>query len=178
MPRYWLMKTEPGCFSIQDLAKCPRKTTFWDGVRNYQARNFMREMEKGDGILFYHSSIDPPAIAGTATVAREAYPDHTALNPAEGHYDPKSTTDNPIWEMVDIQLDKIFEQPLALDSLRAVKPLAKMELLRKGSRLSVQPVSADEWRTVMQLSQSSPKPEASRQGARTSRSRSTPKPMK
>ncbi|MDZ4818983.1 MAG: EVE domain-containing protein [Planctomycetota bacterium] len=148
---YWLMKSEPDCFSIQDLAKCPKKTTFWDGVRNYQARNYMRSMQKGDHVLFYHSGANPPAIAGTATVVRTAYPDHTALDPAQQHYDPKSTTENPIWEMVDIRLESVFERPLGLDELRKVPALAKMELLKKGSRLSVQPVTEKEWNTVLQL---------------------------
>ncbi len=151
--RYWLLKTEPDCFSIYDLAKAPKQTTFWDGVRNYQARNFMRAMKRGDGILFYHSSVAPPVIAGTAVVAREAYPDHTALDPRNDHYDPKATKTNAIWEMVDIKLDRIFERPLPLDELRGVKPLAKMELLRRGSRLSVQPVTEAEWRAVLELTE-------------------------
>jgi predicted RNA-binding protein with PUA-like domain len=149
--RYWLFKTEPDCFSIQDLAGAPKQTTCWDGVRNYQARNFMRAMKRDDGILFYHSSVVPPVIAGTAVVAREAYPDHTALDPRNDHYDPKSTETNPIWEMVDIKLERIFDRPLPLDELRGVKQLAKMELLRRGSRLSVQPVTESEWRAVLEL---------------------------
>jgi predicted RNA-binding protein with PUA-like domain len=148
---YWLVKTEPDCFSIQDLAKSPGKTTFWDGVRNYQARNFMRAMKRGDGVLFYHSSVVPPTIAGTATVVREAYPDHTALDSRGDHFDPKATETNPIWEMVDIKLERIFDRPLPLDELRGVKQLAKMELLRQGSRLSVQPVTEKEWQTVLYL---------------------------
>jgi predicted RNA-binding protein with PUA-like domain len=151
--RYWLVKTEPDSFSIDDLAKSPKKTTYWDGVRNYQARNFMREMRVGDGVLFYHSSTTPPAVVGIATVAREAYADRTALDPAEDHFDPKATPDNPIWEMVDIQLERIFARPLPIDELRGQKRLAKMELLRRGSRLSVQPVSEVEWNTVLELSQ-------------------------
>jgi predicted RNA-binding protein with PUA-like domain len=151
--RYWLVKTEPECFSIQDLAAAPKQTTFWDGVRNYQARNFMRAMKRGDGIVFYHSSVVPPVIAGTAVVAREAYPDHTALDPQSDHYDPKATEGNPIWEMVDIKLERIFERPLPLDELRGARQLAKMELLRRGSRLSVQPVTESEWRTVLELAE-------------------------
>lgn len=149
--RYWLVKSEPDCFSIHDLAKAPGKTTFWDGVRNYQARNFMRDMKRGDGVLFYHSSVVPPVIAGTAVVAREAYLDHTALDRRNEHYDPKATEANPIWEMVDIKLDRIFDRPLPLDELRGVKQLAKMELLRQGSRLSVQPVTDKEWQMVLEL---------------------------
>jgi predicted RNA-binding protein with PUA-like domain len=156
MRRYWLVKTEPDCFSIDDLAKAPRQTTFWDGVRNYQARNFMRAMRLRDGVLFYHSSVVPPAIVGTAVVAREAYPDHTALDPRNDHYDPKASAENPIWEIVDIKLDQIFARPLPLDELRNVKQLAKMELLRRGSRLSVQPVSDAEWNAVLKLAENSP----------------------
>src|SRR5262245_58873229 len=107
--RYWLLKTEPESFSIQDLAARPRQTTCWDGGRNYQARNSMRDdMRKGDRVLVYHSSADPPGVAGTATIAREAYPDHTAWDPADHHYDPKASAENPIWVMVDIKLEEIF----------------------------------------------------------------------
>src|SRR5690606_20797466 len=133
---YWLLKSEPDCFSINDLAKSPKKTTFWDGVRNYQARNFMRDdFKQGDRILFYHSNAEPPGIAGTAKVVREAYPDHTAWDRNSDHYDPKSTPDSPIWVMVDIQLDEIFPELITLAELRGVKSLQKMELLRRGSRL-------------------------------------------
>ncbi len=154
-PQYWLVKTEPDCFSIDDLAKAPRQTTFWDGVRNYQARNFMRAMKRGDGVLFYHSSVVPPAIVGTATVVREAYPDHTALHSSNDHYDPKATAENPIWEMVDIKLEQTFERPLPLDELRSIRQLAKMELLRQRSRLSVQPVTDSEWNAVLKLAEQS-----------------------
>jgi len=150
---YWLVKSEPDCFSIQHLAASPKKTTFWSGVRNYQARNFMRAMKKGDRVLFYHSSADPPAVAGTAVVAREAYPDHTALDPADDHYDPKASRENPIWEMVDLKLDAIFPEPLPIGVLRGVKELAAMELLKKGSRLSVQPVRKGEFETVLRLAE-------------------------
>jgi len=150
--KYWLLKTEPESFSIQDLARAKRKTTCWDGVRNYQARNSMRdEMRVGDRVLFYHSSADPPAIVGTAKVVRAAYPDPTAWDRDDSHYDPKSTPDNPRWFMVDIQLERIFDEPLALASLRGVAALAKMELLRKGSRLSVQPVRMGEFEAVLKL---------------------------
>lgn len=150
--RYWLLKSEPDCFSIHHLAAAPRQTTYWDGVRNYQARNFMRDdMKKGDHVLFYHSNADPPAVAGTATVVKEAYPDHTAWDPQNQHYDPKSTGDNPIWMMVDIKLDTIFPEPLPLEYLRGVPELAEMELLRKGSRLSVQPVRPAEFERVLKL---------------------------
>jgi predicted RNA-binding protein with PUA-like domain len=167
--RYWLVKSEPDCFSIQDLAKSPKQTTFWDGVRNYQARNFMREMKPGDGVLFYHSSTEPMAIVGTAKVVREAYPDHTALDPKNDHYDPKATSENPIWEMVDIRLERVFERPLALSELRGAKQLSKMELLRQGSRLSVQPVTAKEWQAVLEMAERAPSvapKKVSRKGAK------------
>src|SRR6185295_206048 len=101
--RYWLMKSEPSVFSIHDLARARDQVTSWDGVRNYQARNYMRAMEVGDGVLFYHSNADPPAVAGLAEVVRKAYADHTAFDPKDKHYDPKSTPDRPIWDMVEIR---------------------------------------------------------------------------
>lgn len=149
---YWLVKTEPEAFSIDDLARSPGQTTCWDGVRNYQARNFMRDqMKLGDGVLVYHSSIDPPAVVGTAIVAREGYPDHTAWDPRDQHYDPKASADNPIWQMVDIRLEQIFAEPLPLETLRGVPALKDMELLRKGSRLSVQPVRKSEFDAILKL---------------------------
>jgi predicted RNA-binding protein with PUA-like domain len=154
--QFWLVKSEPDCFSIHDLAKCPNKTTAWSGVRNYQARNFMRAMQLGDGVLFYHSSADPPAVAGTATVAREAYADHTALDPKDDHYDPKASRDNPIWDMVDIRLEKVFAREVPIGELRARRELAAMELLRQGSRLSVQPVRESEFKAIVALAGQSP----------------------
>jgi predicted RNA-binding protein with PUA-like domain len=152
--RCWLVKTEPETYSIQDLADEPKKTTCWDGVRNYQARNFMRDdMKKGDAVLVYHSNANPPAVVGVAKVVREAYPDHTAWDPADKHYDPKSTAENPRWFMVDLKLQKIFKRPLALPELREQKTLESMELLRKGSRLSVQPVTAEEFACIEKLAQ-------------------------
>jgi len=150
--KYWLLKTEPESFSIQDLATAPKKTTCWDGVRNYQARNFMRdEMKRGDRVLLYHSSTDSPAIVGTATIVREAYPDPTAWDKNDHHYDPGCTPENPRWCMVDIRLEQIFKEPLPLSQLRGVASLKEMELLRKGSRLSVQPVRKTEFETVLKL---------------------------
>jgi predicted RNA-binding protein with PUA-like domain len=151
--KYWLMKSDYEAFSIDDLARAPKQTTCWDGVRNYQARNFMREMEIGDQVFFYHSNAEPACIVGIAEVVKRNYPDHTALDPKDKHYDPKATPANPIWEMVDIRLVRIFDQPLALEDLRGVKGLEKMELLRRGSRLSVQPVTAQEWKTVNHLAE-------------------------
>ena len=150
--KYWLLKTEPESFSIHDLAKSPKKTTCWDGVRNYQARNFMRdEMKLGDRVLLYHSSTDSPAIVGTATIVREAYPDPTAWDKNDHHYDPASSPENPRWCMVDIRLEKIFDKPLPLSQLRSIAVLKAMELLRKGSRLSVQPVRKAEFDAILKL---------------------------
>jgi predicted RNA-binding protein with PUA-like domain len=152
--QYWLMKSEPDCFSIHDLAAAPRQTTYWSGVRNYQARNFMRDsMRLGDGVFFYHSNAEPSAIAGTARIAREAYADHTAWDPNDDHFDPKASPGNPIWQMVDIQLESIFAEPLPLELLRTVAALKNMELLRRGSRLSVQPVRKSEWDAILKLAQ-------------------------
>lgn len=150
--KYWLFKSEPREFSIQDLAKAKRKTTFWDGVRNYQARNFLRdEIKVGDRVLYYHSNADPSAVVGVAKVVREGYPDHTAWDPNDKHYDEKSSADNPRWFMVDIQLETIFKRPLPLPELREIKSLKNMELLRKGSRLSVQPVRKSEFDRIVKL---------------------------
>ena len=151
-PRHWLVKSEPGVFSFTDLLACARHTTGWDGVRNYQARNFMRDdMKKGDLVFFYHSSVEPTAIVGVAEVVREAYPDFTALDPDHPHFDPKSRADAPTWMMVDIRGVKSMKRALSLDDLRGVKGLEKMVLLQKGSRLSVQPVRAREWEIVYRL---------------------------
>ena len=149
--RYWLMKSEPSAFSIQDLQNIRNQTTCWDGVRNFQARNFMRAMRKGDQVLFYHSNADPPAVMGVAKVAKEAYPDHTAFDPKDRHYDPKSRPEKPLWDMADIKLVRVFDRPIPLDRLREESGLKKMELLRRGSRLSVQPVRTEEWRVVLKL---------------------------
>lgn len=151
-PRYWLVKSEPEAFSIDDLARAPRQTTCWDGVRNYQARNYMRDqMQVDDRVLFYHSSTSPPAVVGTARVVRAAYPDHTAWEPRSDHFDPKASPENPIWMMVDIQLETVFARGVPIDELRAQPALEGMELLRRGSRLSVQPVTAAEFRTIVAL---------------------------
>ena len=148
---YWLMKSEPSSFSIEDLAKSPKQTTCWDGVRNYQARNFMREMAVGDRVLFYHSSAEPPAVVGIAEVVRTAYPDKTQFDKASHHYDPASNPSAPRWDMVDIQYRQAFKASLPLDRLRQEPKLKNMVLLRKGSRLSVQPVTEAEWAVVLKL---------------------------
>jgi len=150
--RYWLMKSEPESFSIHDLQRAPGQTTFWDGVRNYQARNLLRDdLQVGDGVLFYHSNADPPAVAGTAQVARAGYPDPTQFDPKSGHHDPDARPDNPRWYVVDVKLDQIFKRAVGLPELRETAGLADMVLLRKGSRLSVQPVTAKEWNTIVKL---------------------------
>ena len=139
---YWLMKSEPREFSITDLKNSPDQTEHWDGVRNYQARNFMRDkMRIGDRILFYHSVVKP-SVVGTASVVKTGYPDFTAWDPKSKHFDPKSTPENPIWYMVDIRFEGQFDEPIPLDKLRKVPGLKNMMLLRKGMRLSIQPVTA------------------------------------
>jgi predicted RNA-binding protein with PUA-like domain len=154
--QHWLIKSEPESFSIHDLAKATAKTTCWDGVRNYQARNFLRAMKKGDLALYYHSNAEPPAVVGTVTIVREAYPDPSAWDPKSDDHDPKASPENPVWSMVDVKLVEIFPRAVPLDELRGVKALAGMELLRRGSRLSVQPVSAAEFRTITGLAAKRP----------------------
>jgi predicted RNA-binding protein with PUA-like domain len=149
--QYWLIKTEPTSFSIQDLAKAPKKTTFWEGVRNYQARNFLRAMKKGDLAVFYHSNAEPPAAVGIAKIVREAYPDPTAWDKKSKYFDTKASPENPIWSMVDVQLVEIFKVPIGIDELRGVPSLAGMEILKRGSRLSVTPVTSAEFRTIEKL---------------------------
>jgi len=150
--QYWLFKSEPNTFSIEDLERSPKKITCWDGVRNYQARNFLRDSIKlGDGILFYHSNADPPAIAGIAEVVKKGYVDHTAFAPHDPHYDPKSDAKNPTWYMVDIKHVKTFSDPVTLMTLKSVKALKNMVLLQKGSRLSVQPVTTQQWDAIVQI---------------------------
>ena len=154
--QYWLIKSEPDVFSIHDLAKAKKKTTHWEGVRNYQARNFLRAMKKGDLALFYHSNAEPSAVAGIAEVVREAYPDASAWDPRSEYHDPKASAENPVWSMVDVKLIEIFPRELPLDELRGVKSLAGMELLRRGSRLSVHPVTPAEFRTIQSLASKRP----------------------
>ena len=154
--QYWLIKSEPDTFSIHDLAKAKKKTTHWEGVRNYQARNFLREMKKGDLALFYHSNAEPSAVAGVVEVVREAYPDASAWDPRSEYHDPKASAENPVWSMVDVKLIEIFPRELPLDEPRGVKSLAGMELLRRGSRLSVHPVTPAEFRTIQSLASKRP----------------------
>jgi len=151
MAQYWLFKSEPTTFSIDDLASSPRQTTCWEGVRNYQARNFLKSMKVGDLGFFYHSNADPPAIVGIVQVVKAAYPDPFALDSKSRYFDPRSIADSPRWFLVDVRLLKKFSQAIPLERLRNVKGLEKMELLRKGSRLSVQPVLPEEWQRVLAL---------------------------
>lgn len=151
--RYWLMKSEPGEFSIDDLKKRPNRTECWDGVRNFQARNFMRDdMRIGDRVLFYHSG-RAPSVVGLARIVKPGYPDHTAWDPAGKHFDPGSTPDKPIWYMVDIQLEKAFPRPLPLADLKKIPELKDMILLRKGNRLSVMPVTTREFNTILKMAE-------------------------
>lgn len=149
MTAYWLMKSEPDVFGIDDLKTKPKKTEHWDGVRNYQARNFMKAMKRGDLIFFYHSNCKPPGIVGIAEVVREAYPDFTAWHPESPYYDPKSTEDHPRWFMVDVKFKEKFKRLISLDELKTLKGLSEMPLLRKGNRLSVMPVDAQSWDTIL-----------------------------
>lgn len=148
---YWLMKSEPDVFSITDLARRPRRQASWDGVRNYQARNFMRSMKRSDLAFFYHSSCPEPGVYGIVEVACEAYPDHTAFDPASEYYDPESTPDQPRWHMVDVRLRRILRSPVLLDVIRREQSLRDMPLVQRGNRLSVMPVTARQWKTILKL---------------------------
>jgi predicted RNA-binding protein with PUA-like domain len=155
--QYWLVKTEPDVFSIDDLAAAPGKTTYWDGVRNYQARNTLRDlMKKGDLVLIYHSNADPLAIVGVAKVVREGYPDYTAWEVGNPHFDAGSTAENPRWYMVDLKLVKKFKRPLTLMELRGEPDLKSLTLLQKGQRLSVLPVRPNEYHLIIQLASQRP----------------------
>ena len=152
--KYWLFKSEPDTFSIDDLAAMPRRVTHWDGVRNYQARNMMRdEMKRGDLGFFYHSSCAEPAVAGTVKVVKQGYPDHTAFDSGSKYFDADSDPANPRWYMVDVQLVRRFAEPVTLEALRrhADGKLKDMLILRRGNRLSVTPVSENEWTFINSL---------------------------
>jgi len=150
--RFWLFKSEPTAYSFADLQAEEDQTAEWDGVRNYQVRNFMRDdMKVGDGVLFYHSSAKPLAVVGTARIVREAYADSTALDPAEKHYDAKSSPDNPIWLMVDIKAEQEFKRPVTLDEIKQNSRLQNMLVIRRGMRLSIQPVTQEEWDEVVSM---------------------------
>ena len=151
---YWLLKSEPDSFSIDALGKAPKQTTAWDGVRNFQARNMLRDsMKKGDLAFFYHSSCDVPGIAGIVSVVREGYPDVTAFDPKHHHYDADSNKQAPRWFVVDLKLKRKLKRVITLDELRkyADKKLKDFVLLRRGNRLSVMPVSKQDWDFVLGL---------------------------
>lgn len=148
---HWLMKTEPATFGIEHLKRRKNQTEHWDGVRNFQARNFMREMRNGDEAFFYHSSCAEPGIVAIVEIVREAYPDFTAWDPESPYYDPRSTPDKPYWYMVDVRLKRELAQAITLATLKQQKALAGMRLLARGNRLSVMPVSEAEWRTILAL---------------------------
>ena len=150
---YWLMKSEPDVYSIHDLASEPDQTDYWDGIRNYQVRNFIRDdMKVGDRAFFYHSQCKVPGIVGTMRIVREAYPDHTAFDETEKYFDPKSDPDNPRWLMFDVQLDTIFPDIISLAELRQQEQLAEMRVVQKGNRLSITPVTEEQWNYIQFLS--------------------------
>lgn len=150
--RYWLLKTEPDTFSFADLARSPHQSTLWEGVRNYQARNFMRDdMQKGDLAFFYHSSCKEPAIMGVVTITEVGLPDVTAMDPQSPYYDPKASPTDPRWFLVQVQLKTGFQTPITLHTLKQNPALVDMALLKPGNRLSVLPITSDHWKTVMEL---------------------------
>ena len=151
--RYWLMKSEPETFSIDDLARAPGQKSGWDGVRNYQARNYMRdEMKPGDLVLFYHSNAEPPGIAGIAAVAGTALPDPTQFDKESDYYEPRATIEKPVWMMVEVKLQEKFPRVIPLEAIRALGPkLAGLHLLERGSRLSVMPVTEAHWKLLLSL---------------------------
>ena len=150
--KYWLFKSEPSEFSWNDLKKSKNQTTFWDGVRNYQARNFLRdEIERGDGVLFYQSNTDQLAVVGYCEVVKEGYPDHTQFDSKNSHFDPKAKKDSPTWFMVDIKLVKEFKNLITLESIKANPKLKNMKLIQRGQRLSIQPVTKTEWGEILKM---------------------------
>jgi predicted RNA-binding protein with PUA-like domain len=151
MPNYWLFKSEPSSFSLEDLKHRPGATEHWDGVRNYQARNFLRdEVQVGDLVLFYHSNIAEPAVVGIAEVVRVGYPDFTAFDPESNYFDPKSNPEKPSWYMVDVKFVRELPRPVTLSELKTVPELSGMALLNR-SRLSIQPVRKEEWDLILKL---------------------------
>jgi predicted RNA-binding protein with PUA-like domain len=151
--KYWLMKSEPSTFSIDDLARAPKKRTGWDGVRNFQVRNMLRdEMKKGDLALFWHSSCDVPGAYGVVKIAKEGYPDPSAFDPKHAYFDPDSDPAEPRWFAVDVELVERFEKPITLATMKAnASKLDDMLVLRRGNRLSITPVTAEQWRRVLAL---------------------------
>ena len=153
-PRYWLFKSEPSSYSYDDLESEDDQTAEWDGVRNYQARNFMRDdMAIGDQVLFYHSNAKPPGVVGIACIVREGYPDTTAWDSNSRYYDPKSNPANPTWMMVDIKADRRLPRFISLNELKANPALVDMMVTKRGQRLSVQPVKPEEWAEVLAMAE-------------------------
>jgi len=151
---YWLFKSEPDTFSIDDLKSRGAKGEPWDGVRNYQARNMLRdEVQKGDLVFFYHSNTDVPGIVGIAEVIKPAFPDPSQFNPESDHFDPKATPENPRWFCPQVKFHSKFKGTISLDQLKQIPALADMALVRKGNRLSIMPVTADQWQFIMGLAQ-------------------------
>ena len=151
MPNYWLFKSEPSSFSLDDLKNRPGRTEHWDGVRNYQARNYLRDQVKvGDLVLFYHSNIAEPAVVGIAEVVREGYPDFTAFDPQSKYFDPRSTPEKPAWFMVDVRFVRELSRPVTLSELKETPALSGMPLLNR-SRLSIQPVGKDQWDEILKM---------------------------
>ncbi len=148
--KYWLLKSEPDVFSLDDLKKSDKQRATWEGVRNYQARNFMKEMRKGDLAFFYHSRINPPLIVGTVRIEKEAYPDPTQFDPQNEYYDPKSRPDDPRWVMVEVEFDSEFKKPISRDELKKIPALNDM-LLFRNSRLSVMQILKTEWDLICRL---------------------------
>ena len=147
--QYWLFKTEPDAFSIDDLANMPEQTEHWDGIRNYQARNFLRDKIKlGDQVFIYHSSCKDVGIVGVAEVVKEGYVDHTQFDPEAKYYDPKSDPENPRWFMVDIKLKEKFDQLLSLKDIKQMEGIQELGLVKKGHRLSIMPVPENEWKLL------------------------------
>jgi predicted RNA-binding protein with PUA-like domain len=146
---YWLMKSEPDVFSIDHLARRPRRRAPWDGVRNYQARNYLRAMAKDDLAFFYHSSCPAPGIQGVVRIVRTAYPDPSQFDSESEYFDPKSDPADPRWSMVDVALERRFDHPVALDDIKRMPQCSGMQILRRGNRLSITPVTAIEWRALM-----------------------------
>jgi predicted RNA-binding protein with PUA-like domain len=152
MTRYWLFKTEADVFSFDDLTAAPRRTTGWDGVRNFQARNLLRdEMKKGDGVLIYHSRVEPMAVVGEAEIVRGGYPDPTQFDERHDHFDPKAREEAPTWFQVDVRAVAALPRPVTLEEIKATPALADMPLIRRGNRLSVQPVSPAQFKLVLKL---------------------------
>ncbi len=152
MMNYWLFKSEPSTFSIDHLSKCFNQITYWDGVRNFQARNYLRDQcKKGDMVLFYHSNADPPAAVGVSMVVKEGYVDSTAFDPQDKHFDTKSKKEKPTWYMIDIKFVMKFRREVSLDEIKKNAKLQKMVLVRPGTRLSIQPLTREEFEEIVRM---------------------------